>query len=63
MIAAIPKGGNEFIWLDSTNAWLDLGFRTLTVHAKEHSLAPGSVTNYGAIIWIPDPRGTLVIVR
>jgi len=50
------------IWLQSTNANLDLNFRTLTVHSKPHVLS-GIVTNYGAIIWIPDVVGTTFTIR
>ena len=40
------------IWLQSANAWLNLGSNTLNVKTSVHPLTPGSVTNYGAIIWL-----------
>ncbi|NLB55434.1 MAG: hypothetical protein GX811_06660 [Lentisphaerae bacterium] len=40
------------IWLDSANAVLDLGGRTLYVNQLPHDLGPGTVINYGEIKWI-----------
>jgi hypothetical protein len=51
------------IWLDTANARLDLGSRTLTVLTRQHALGPGSVVNYGAIVWIGDGSGTLLPVK
>ncbi len=50
------------IWV-GTNSVLNLGFKTLTVHAKQHALGLGSVTNFGAIVWIPDVEGSVFIIR
>ena len=48
------------IWLDTANSRLDLGGNTLTVRSREHPLGPGTVLNYGQIIWLPEiPRGTI----
>ena len=48
------------IWLETPNARLDLNGKTLTVRSREHPLAPGTVQNYGAIIWLPEiPKGTI----
>ena len=52
------------IWLETANAVLDLGGYTLTVRSREHPLGPGSVQNYGQIIWLPDiPRGTVYFAK
>ncbi len=51
------------IWLDTANAWLDLGSNTLTVHACEHTLSPGIVTNRGDIIWMGLPPGALILIK
>ena len=52
------------IWLDTANARLDLGGKTLTVRSREHPLGPGTVLNYGEIIWWPlIPKGTLFIAK
>ncbi|NLB56710.1 MAG: hypothetical protein GX811_13295, partial [Lentisphaerae bacterium] len=49
------------IRLNTDNTLLDLGEKTLTVYHKEHSLAPGTVDNYGEIIWETGPRGTMYV--
>ncbi|NLB56166.1 MAG: hypothetical protein GX811_10465, partial [Lentisphaerae bacterium] len=49
------------IWLISTNAVLDLNQNTLSVCTKPHTLLPGSVINYGEIIW--HYPGTIFIFR
>ena len=52
------------IWLHSTNSWLDLGGRTLTVRSREHPLGPGTVLNDGEIIWWPYiPKGTMFFAK
>jgi len=51
------------IWLQSANTRMDLGFKTLTVHAKQHAFGLGTVINYGAIIWMPDVAGTVFSIR
>ena len=52
------------IWLDTANARLDLGGHTLTVRTREHPLEPGTVLNYGQILWLPDiPRGTIYFAK
>jgi hypothetical protein len=51
------------IRLDSTHAYLDLGFWTLTVHSRQHALGPGSVTNWGTIVWAPIIPGTVITVH
>ena len=52
------------IWLDTANARLDLGGKTLTVRSREHELGPGTVLNYGQIIWLPDiPKGTIYFAK
>ena len=66
--AATLRLTNNFIVgdirLGAANPTLDLGYKTLTVHARKHEpLSPGTVTNYGAIIWIPDVNGAIMFVR
>ena len=52
------------IRLDSASARLDLGYKTLTVRSKEHALGPGTVTNFGAIVWWPYiPKGTIYFAK
>ena len=52
------------IWLQSTNACLDLGSNTLTVRSKAHALGLGVVTNFGAIVWWPYiPKGTIYFAK
>jgi len=50
------------IWLQAANTKLDLNFQTLLVHSRQHALL-GTVTNFGAIIWIPDVAGTVFSIR
>ena len=51
------------IFMQSSNAWLDLGSNTLWVKSRAHALGPGFVTNYGAIVWCPDiPKGVVFSV-
>jgi hypothetical protein len=47
----------------SANSVLDLKSRTLTVTSFEHPLGAGTVTNYGAIVWVPPLSGVLLMVR
>lgn len=66
--AAILRLTNSFtlgdISLQSANTRLDLGSNILTVRSREHSLAPGVVTNYGSIIWWPyTPKGTIYFAK
>jgi len=51
------------IWLPPANTTLNLGFQSLMVHTKQHALGSGTVTSYGAIIWIPDVSGTVFSIR
>ena len=51
------------VWLDTANATLDLGSNTLTINTREHSLTPGTVINYGAIVWRGIAPGSLIIVK
>ena len=50
------------IFLPSAGAQLDLNFKTLIVHSRQHSLS-GTVTNFGTIIWLPDVMGTVFSIR
>ncbi|NLB54240.1 MAG: hypothetical protein GX811_00460 [Lentisphaerae bacterium] len=49
------------IWLLSENAKLDLAENTLSINSKPHTLLPGTVDNYGVIIWVSS--GTLFKIR
>jgi len=50
------------IWLTPVSAKLDLNFKTLLVHSRQHALS-GTVTNFGSIIWGPDVSGTVFSIR
>jgi len=50
------------ILLQSAGAQLELNFKNLIVHSRQHALS-GTVTNFGAIIWIPDVSGTVFSIR
>ena len=63
---AAMRLANDFsvgdIWLQSANTVLDLNFKTLIVHSRQHALS-GTVTNFGAITWMPDVAGTVFSIR
>ena len=66
--AATLRLTNDFmvgdIWLDTANSFLNLNSKTLTVRSREHPLGPGTVQNYGEIIWLPYvPRGTIYFAK
>jgi len=50
------------LWMQSANVQVDLNFKTLLVHSKQHALS-GSMINFGTIIWIPDVAGTVFSIR
>ncbi len=65
--AATLRLVNDFsvgdVYVPSANAKLDLGCKSLLVHARQHALGSGTVNNWGEIIWTPDVAGTVFSVR
>ncbi len=51
------------LWLEDANTRLNLNSKTLTIRSREHTLAPGAVLNYGTIIWLPEPTGSVILLR
>ncbi|NLB54498.1 MAG: hypothetical protein GX811_01795, partial [Lentisphaerae bacterium] len=49
------------IWLDTTNAILNLNGFTLYVNTEEHPIGVGQVQNWGNIVWWTRPRGTYLL--